>query len=93
MHWGDLPKDLNQNTDLHAIVVLAYQQPLYVVLYVISMIVVGFHLSHGFQSAFQTLGLNHLKYSPIIKKGGTVFSIIVAFLFAIIPIIMYFQNP
>lgn len=62
-----------------------------VLFYVISMIVLGYHLLHGFQSAFQSLGINHPKYTPLIKKIGMAFAIIVPLLFAIIPIIIY-QN-
>ncbi len=57
--------------------------------YVISQLVLGFHLSHGFASAFQTFGLNHRKYTPIIKGAGLTFSIVIALGFAIIPILMY----
>jgi succinate dehydrogenase / fumarate reductase cytochrome b subunit len=59
------------------------------ILYVLSMIVLSFHLMHGFSSAFQTLGLNHRKYTPFIKKFGLVFSILVPLGFAIIPIVIY----
>jgi succinate dehydrogenase / fumarate reductase cytochrome b subunit len=55
----------------------------------VGMIVLGFHLWHGFQSAFQTLGLNHPKYSPLVKNLGKVFSILVPLGFAIIPIWFY----
>ncbi len=58
--------------------------------YVFSMAVLGFHLYHGFASAFQSLGLNHKKYNGIIKKTGVAFSIIVPLLFAIIPIYIRF---
>jgi succinate dehydrogenase / fumarate reductase cytochrome b subunit len=60
-----------------------------VIFYVISMLVLGFHLWHGFSSAFQSLGINHTSYTPWIKKIGYGFSIIVPALFAIIPIIIY----
>ncbi|MEO1625514.1 MAG: hypothetical protein AAFV25_10190, partial [Bacteroidota bacterium] len=53
---------------------------------VISMIVVGFHLFHGFQSSFQTLGLNHKKYTPVIKMTGAAFSVLVPLGFAVIPV-------
>jgi succinate dehydrogenase / fumarate reductase cytochrome b subunit len=56
------------------------------------MIILASHLSHGFASAFQTLGLNHKKYTPIIKKVGLGFSILVPTLFAVIPIVMYLKN-
>ncbi|MFM6946428.1 MAG: succinate dehydrogenase cytochrome b subunit [Flavobacteriales bacterium] len=62
-----------------------------VLFYVISMIVLAYHLLHGFQSAFQSLGINHPKYTPLIKKLGVAFAIIVPLLFAIIPVIIY-QN-
>jgi succinate dehydrogenase / fumarate reductase cytochrome b subunit len=75
--------------DLNSIVEYAYSHWYYVVFYVISMIILGMHLWHGFESAFQTLGINHKKYSPLISSVGKAYSIIVALLFAIIPIIMY----
>ena len=61
-----------------------------VLFYVISMIGLSFHLLHGFQSAFQTLGLNHNKYTPFIKGLGRGFAIIVPALFALIPIYYMF---
>jgi succinate dehydrogenase / fumarate reductase cytochrome b subunit len=50
------------------------------------MIILAFHLQHGFQSAFQTLGINHKKYTPIIKTIGVAYAILVPLGFAIIPI-------
>lgn len=75
--------------DLHGLVYYSFSHLWYVILYVVSMIFIGLHLSHGFQSGFQTLGLNHPKYTPIIKKAGTAFAIIVPAAFAIIPIVIY----
>jgi succinate dehydrogenase / fumarate reductase cytochrome b subunit len=45
---------------------------------------------HGFQSAFQTLGLNHKKYTPVIKKLGIIYSILIPFIFALMPLAFYF---
>jgi len=59
-------------------------------IYVLSMIALAFHLFHGFQSAFQTLGLRHPKYTPAIKAVGFVFWGLIPFGFAIIPIIIFF---
>jgi succinate dehydrogenase / fumarate reductase cytochrome b subunit len=57
------------------------------------MVVVGFHLYHGFQSAFQTLGVNHPKYTPFIKTVGIwVFAIVVPAAFAAMPIYFYFKQ-
>lgn len=58
--------------------------------YLFSMAVLGFHLYHGFASAFQSMGANSPKYNGIIKKTGIGFSIIVPLLFAIIPIYIRF---
>ena len=62
--------------------------------YIVALYLIGvgsllFHILHGFQSAFQTLGLNHKKYTPIIKKFGIWFSIIVCLLFASMPLAIF----
>lgn len=75
--------------DLYSLVEIAFQDPIYVGIYVVSMIVIGFHLWHGFQSSFQTLGLNHKKYSPAINFVGRLYSIVVPAGFALIPIYMF----
>ena len=63
----------------------------FTILYVLSMAVVGFHLWHGFQSAFQTLGLNSPTWTPLVKLTGKIFAVIVPLLFAIIPICIHFK--
>jgi succinate dehydrogenase / fumarate reductase, cytochrome b subunit len=78
--------------DGFAVVTEAYQSLLYVGFYVISMVFLAFHLSHGFTSMFQTLGLSHVKYSPAVRFTGLAFAIIIPALFALIPLVMYFQN-
>jgi len=60
-----------------------------VVLYDLAMISLAYHLLHGFYSAFQTLGLNNKKYTPLIKQVGTAFSIIIPFVFAMMPLSVY----
>ncbi|MEP7264685.1 MAG: succinate dehydrogenase cytochrome b subunit [Bacteroidota bacterium] len=60
-----------------------------VIFYVAAMFSLSYHLMHGFQSAFQTMGWNHPKYMPFIKKVGFAFSIIVPVIFALMPIAMY----
>ena len=62
------------------------------VFYVISMAVLGFHLWHGFASAFQSMGLNHPKYTPLIKIFGRGYAVVVPLLFAIIPILIYLNS-
>lgn len=80
--------------DLYKITIAFFQDEKYglifTVLYVISMFVLGFHLFHGFASAFQSLGANNPKYNGLIKGFGKGFSIIVPLLFAIIPLYIHF---
>lgn len=78
--------------DLYTTVKFSFSEAWLVGLYVLAMIGLAFHLSHGFQSAFQTLGLNHKKYTPFIKTLGAAYSIIVPLLFATIPIVMFLQQ-
>jgi succinate dehydrogenase / fumarate reductase cytochrome b subunit len=68
-----------------------FENPFVVLLYVLSMFSLAYHLLHGFQSGFQTLGINHPKYTPFIKFLGVVFSVIVPFVFALMPLAIHFK--
>lgn len=95
MHWGDVPfvtYDGVEYKDLFSIVAFAFQNELMVIGYVIAMAFLGFHLSHGFASAFQTLGLNHAKYSPAIEVIGKIYCVVVPILFASMPVYIYFTQ-
>ncbi|MCX5796663.1 MAG: succinate dehydrogenase cytochrome b subunit [Elusimicrobia bacterium] len=63
-----------------------FANPWMAAFYVLALAGLGLHLSHGFWSAFQTLGLDHPKYTPLIKIVGVLFAIVVAGAFAAIPI-------
>lgn len=78
--------------NLYLVVETTYKNSLlFTLFYVVSMVILSFHLIHGFQSAFQTLGLNHKKYTPLIKAVGLWgFGIIIPVLFAMMPIYFYF---
>ena len=76
--------------DLYAKMVEEFKEVFVVIFYVISMFSLGFHLLHGFSSAFQSLGINHSKYNPMIKSVGFGFSIIIPLLFALMPLSIYF---
>ncbi|MEZ5042981.1 MAG: succinate dehydrogenase cytochrome b subunit [Saprospiraceae bacterium] len=92
MKLGNLPMATyggEEYKDLYAIVSVAYENIFYVIFYVVSMAIIAFHLWHGFQSAFQTLGLNHKKYTPFIQFIGKVIAVVIPVGFAIIPIAMY----
>lgn len=95
MHWGGIATvsyDGEVYKDLYSVVAFSFANPIYVAIYVVAMLGLMFHLYHGFKSAFQTLGLNHPKYNPVIKGVGYAFAIIIPALFACIPILMYLNN-
>ncbi len=64
----------------------AFENPTYSALYLVALLFLALHLNHGFQSAFQTLGLNSKKYTPIIKALGLLYSILIPLGFALMPI-------
>jgi len=76
--------------DLASLVIARFQIKWVVILYVVSMLGLGIHLHHGFQSAFQTLGLNHPVYSPVIKGIGIVYTVLITIGFICIPVLVYF---
>ena len=76
--------------DMGVLVVNLFSDGYYVAFYVVAILLLGFHLEHGFQSAFQSLGLNHSKYTPAIKLVGTLFAIAVTLGYVAIPLVIYF---
>jgi succinate dehydrogenase / fumarate reductase cytochrome b subunit len=93
MHWGTIGVDSAGNKDLHTVVMAAFTDPgiglIYTIGYVLAMFAVGFHLIHGFQSAFQSLGLKTRKIEKAIHMVGYGFAILVPLLFASIPVFIY----
>ena len=67
------------------------QNPYYAALYFISVCLLSFHLNHGFQSAFQSLGANNKKYTPILKMAGTGFSLLIFLGFGSFPVLFFFK--
>ena len=84
-----LPEDA---TRYHHELVEKFQDPILLIIYILSFTALALHLLHGFQSSFQSVGFNHKKYTPTIKKLGNVFAIAVPALFAFIAIYHYL-NP
>jgi len=54
-----------------------FEDPIRVGLYCLSFVFLALHLLHGFQSAFQSVGFRHSKYTPIIKKLGNIYAIVI----------------
>ncbi|HSH64407.1 MAG TPA: succinate dehydrogenase cytochrome b subunit [Bacteroidia bacterium] len=82
-------EDANGNENLYAVMLEVFKNPAIVILYIVGVIALAYHLLHGFPSAFQTLGWNHPKYNPLIVKVGVAFSIIIPFIFALMPISIF----
>lgn len=76
--------------DLGLLVIEKFQVGWVVVFYIAAFLFLGFHLLHGFQSAFQTFGLDHKRLTPFIKATGIVYTVIVVSGFIIIPLLIYF---
>jgi len=77
-----------QFVELHAYenVITGFANPIAAGLYIVAMILVGFHLSHGIWSMFQSIGFSHPRYTPLIKKFAGVFSWILIAGFISVPI-------
>lgn len=72
--------------DAYTMLVASFQNLPLALLYVVSVALIGVHLSHGISSACHTLGLSHKKYTPFIKKGGVALSVALVAGFASIPV-------
>ncbi|MFN3849480.1 MAG: succinate dehydrogenase cytochrome b subunit [Spirosomataceae bacterium] len=79
--------------DLYTVVQEGFKNIFLVIFYVLAMVAVAYHLIHGFQSAFQTLGINHKKYTPLIKFLGVWgFGVLIPLGFAAMPIFFYLKS-
>ena len=106
LHMGDFWWKMKQNEldmvsyagfdhavkDLYTRVSIAFKELWIVFAYLIGLLALFFHLWHGFDSAFQTLGIRHKKYTPLISAVGKAYSILVPVGFAIIPLYIYFTK-
>jgi succinate dehydrogenase / fumarate reductase cytochrome b subunit len=72
--------------DFYSMAFNLFTNPFYSILYIVLIVLLGFHLNHAFQSAFQTLGINHPVYTPVIKAIGDFYSIVVPLGFCLIPL-------
>jgi succinate dehydrogenase / fumarate reductase cytochrome b subunit len=76
--------------DIYSRVNIAFQNILVVIVYLVGVFALAVHLVHGFQSAFQTLGIAHKKYTPLINTIGWIYTIAICAGFAIMPLYHYF---
>jgi len=86
-----LPFKTQEIADHYELVTGLFKNAGYVIIYVLAFIALGLHLSHGFQSAFQTLGVNREKWNRILVVIGNIVSFVLAFGFSFIAIYFYFK--
>ncbi|RYD78954.1 MAG: succinate dehydrogenase cytochrome b subunit [Sphingobacteriales bacterium] len=83
------------HTDLFQVAVHKFKNPLFCGFYILSFILLGMHLWHGFSSAFQTIGMRHPKYYPAVKGLGYILAIGLPLGFAVIALyfLLIYQIP
>jgi succinate dehydrogenase / fumarate reductase cytochrome b subunit len=87
-----VPARFEGEQDMATLVLTTFRDPFYVVFYLAALIILGYHLRHGFQSAFQTLGWKTKRYSGIIEFIAVLFWLVIPIGFAIIPLYIYFTG-
>ena len=83
---------LASGQDIHnmfALMQYTFQELWVVIVYVVACVSLCWHLIHGFQSAFRTVGVSNSKYVALIQNIGTGYSIIISLAFAMMPVSMY----
>ncbi len=86
MRFGDVPHVP------YEVVKAAFESPIYVIFYLISFFVLGWHLRHGVTSSFQSLGIRHPKLKPWIHIFGGLFWFVIPLAYSVIPLyFLYFH--
>jgi succinate dehydrogenase / fumarate reductase cytochrome b subunit len=91
---GEAPVVIVNGKELHdlgLLVIQRFQIGWVVGVYIVALLGLAFHLHHGFQSAFQTIGFNHEVYTPVIKVIGLLYSIIIPAGFIFIALYTYYH--
>ena len=83
------PEDPNRYYDE---VVHMFANPARVIVYSLSFVFLSLHLMHGFQSAFQSMGARHEKYTPAIQKLGTAYALLIPAGFIFIAVYHYVNS-
>jgi len=80
------PMRVTDDHDFYSIAFNLFTNKTYSVIYIVLLLIMGFHLNHALQSAFQSIGLVHSKYTPFIKAVGDLYSIVITVGFILIPL-------
>ena len=82
--------DTSSHHNFYDIARYVFDSKSYCLVYVGFMVLLSFHLIHAFQSAFQSIGLSHPTYTPVIKWVGYIYAVVIPAGFAIIPLYFFF---
>lgn len=88
MFWFTSRYQAGESFSMYALVKSSFASPVYSLFYVAAMVLLAFHLHHGFQSAMQTFGMRNKKYERLIELAGMIFWLLIPLFFALMP--MYF---
>lgn len=89
-HGGTIVVDGVVYHDFAAEIVDKFNMLPFVIFYIAAFVFLGFHLVHGFQSAFKTLGMDHKRYTPVVQALSILYSVIIVGGYSIIPLMIYF---
>lgn len=96
MHFGEMPYQLLEDgtkiKDLYLITTSAFNNSIYTLFYILSMIALALHLNHGVESAVQTIGLKLPSYQKPLRYFASFIAFVVPAMFASIPIFLYLRN-
>lgn len=81
---------LGEEINLYEKMKEVFSNPIWVVLYIVGVLALFYHLLHGFQSAFRTLGVTNNRYIKIMQCLGIVYSVVICLTFIMMPLSFYF---
>lgn len=84
-----LPGSEKELHDVYSLMQVTFSEPWVVILYVFACFSLFWHLIHGFQSAFRTMGMSSPKYISLVKTIGFAYAVIICTAFALMPLSMY----
>jgi succinate dehydrogenase / fumarate reductase, cytochrome b subunit len=90
--WYTSRYQAGEHFSMFEIVKSTFSNPVYGIFYLVAMFLLGFHLRHGFQSAFQTFGLRDKTYASLIEWIGAIFWLLLPLGFASMPIYFLMNN-
>ena len=87
--WWTSRYEVGEHFSMYYIVRTAFSNPIYGLFYLIALVILAYHLHHGFQSALQTFGLRDKRYVKLIEWCGVIFWLLIPLGFAVMPVYFY----